>query len=91
MPAASAPESPRRGLSIRGLSKDFFGNRVVSDLDLDVAPGEVVALLGENGAGKSTVSAMIAGIHPPTEGTMVWEGQAFRPVSPPTRWPPVSA
>ncbi len=82
MPAASAPESPRRGLSIRGLSKDFFGNRVVSDLDLDVAPGEVVALLGENGAGKSTVSAMIAGIHPPTEGTMVWEGQAFRPVSP---------
>ena len=41
-------------LSVRGLTKAYGGRVVVEDLDLDVAAGEVVSLVGPNGVGKST-------------------------------------
>ena len=41
-------------LSLRGIEKSFDSNVVLSGIDLDVYEGELVALLGENGAGKST-------------------------------------
>ena len=59
--ARASKEGPAKGLSIRGVSKAYYGNEVLSDIDLDVRPGEVVALIGENGAGKSTLSGIIAG------------------------------
>ncbi len=70
------------GLSIRGVTKRYGSITVLRDVDLDVRPGEVVAVLGENGAGKSTVSSIIAGLVPPTEGTMTWNGQPYAPASP---------
>ena len=79
---AAAAESPRAGLSARGLGKQFAGNVVLQDVDLDVRPGEVVALLGENGAGKSTLSSIIAGLIAPSTGTMTWKGLAYAPSSP---------
>ena len=48
--------------------------QAVSDVDLDVAEGEVVGLVGESGCGKSTLGRIVAGIMPPTEGTMLWRG-----------------
>ncbi len=55
---------------------------MLRDVDLDVRPGEIVALLGENGAGKSTVSSVIAGLVPPSAGSMTWNGSAYAPTSP---------
>ncbi len=80
--APTAEEPAHAGLSLRGIGKQYGTIRVVDGIDLDVRPGEVVALLGENGAGKSTVSAMIAGVVAPTEGTMTWRGAPYAPTSP---------
>src|SRR6202166_5439240 len=69
-------------LSLRGIAKSFDTNLVLSGIDLDVYEGELVALLGENGAGKSTMSSIIAGLYPPSSGTMTWEGQPYAPTRP---------
>jgi len=78
----SGPTTDSPGLHLRGISKNFLAVKALSNVDLDVAPGEVVALLGENGAGKSTASSVIAGIIPPSEGEMYWQGQPYAPKSP---------
>jgi rhamnose transport system ATP-binding protein len=57
-------------LSARGISKQFAGVEVLSDVDLDLMPGEIHALVGENGAGKSTFAKILAGVHRLTRGTM---------------------
>ena len=49
--------------------------QAVSDVDLDVAEGEVVGLVGESGCGKSTLGRIVAGILPQTTGVMRWRGQ----------------
>lgn len=49
--------------------------QAVDGVDLSVAEGEVVALVGESGCGKSTLGRVIAGIHEPTEGRVFWRGQ----------------
>jgi ribose transport system ATP-binding protein len=69
-------------LECRGLSKRFPGTRALHQVDLDVAPGEVVALIGENGAGKSTLVKILCGIQPPDEGTMRFDGAPFTPERP---------
>ena len=74
--AAKGGASPR--LSVRGISKSFSGNTVLAGIDLDIYPGELVALLGENGAGKSTFSSILAGLIQPDAGTMQWEGSTLR-------------
>ena len=69
-------------LSLRGIEKSFDTNVVLSGIDLDVFEGELVALLGENGAGKSTMSSIIAGLYTPSSGTMSWEGKPYAPTRP---------
>jgi peptide/nickel transport system ATP-binding protein len=49
--------------------------QAVAEVDLDVADGEVVGLVGESGCGKSTLGRIVAGILPQTEGRMSWRGQ----------------
>jgi ribose transport system ATP-binding protein len=88
--ANTAPDGPhepsQRGavprLSLRGIEKSFDTNVVLSGIDLDVYEGELVALLGENGAGKSTMSSIIAGLFPPSAGTMTWESRPYAPTRP---------
>ena len=70
------------GLSLRGVGKKYGPITVLSDVDLDVRPGEAIALLGENGAGKSTIASIIAGLVRPTTGSMTWRGEAYAPDAP---------
>jgi D-xylose transport system ATP-binding protein len=61
-------------LALRGVSKSFGPVQALSDVDFEVQAGEVVALVGDNGAGKSTMVKAIAGIHPADEGQILFEG-----------------
>ena len=56
-------------VSVRRLTKSFSGRRVVDDLSFDVQRGEAFALLGHNGAGKSTTIDLILGLKLPNEGS----------------------
>lgn len=57
-------------LSIRGMSKSFGRNRVLDHINLDVKPGTVMGLMGENGAGKSTMMKCLFGTYQKDEGTI---------------------
>lgn len=69
-------------LSLRGIRKSFGPTEVLHGIDMDVCAGEVVALLGENGAGKSTVSNIISGAFSPNSGSMTWQGALYAPANP---------
>lgn len=69
-------------LSLKGIRKSYGPIEVLHGIDLDIRPGEVVALLGENGAGKSTVSKIISGTVPPSSGDMTWQGAPYAPANP---------
>jgi ABC-type sugar transport system ATPase subunit len=62
-------------LELRGIKKRFGAVEVLRGIDLVVQSGQVTALVGDNGAGKSTIIKAIAGIYPIDEGTIVWEGR----------------
>jgi len=62
-------------IAARGISKSFAGVEVLRDVDLDLQRGEIHALLGENGAGKSTFAKILAGVHRPTRGTVALNGE----------------
>lgn len=55
-------------VTVRGLSKSYGGRRVVNQFDLEVLPGEVVGLIGANGAGKTTAVECLQGLRRPDEG-----------------------
>lgn len=69
-------------IRVRGLSKAFSGVEVLHDVDLELQAGEVHALLGENGAGKSTFAKLLAGVHRPSRGTVEIGGQQVEPTDP---------
>ena len=62
-------------LTMRGISKSFGGLRAVSDVDLDLFPGEVLAIVGDNGAGKSTLIKILTGVYRPDSGEIFVEGR----------------
>lgn len=59
-------------LSVRNASKVFGGHLALDHVSLDIEPGEVRALVGQNGCGKSTLIKILAGFHAPEEGTEVF-------------------
>ncbi len=70
---ATAGDAPF--LRIEGVTKDFGGFRAVNNVSLDIAKGEIFALLGSSGCGKSTLLRMLAGFEMPTAGRIVLDGQ----------------
>ena len=57
-------------IQIRGLSKSYTGNKVIENLSLSIAAGEVYGLLGANGAGKSTTIECVLGTQKADSGTV---------------------
>jgi simple sugar transport system ATP-binding protein len=62
-------------LDVRGVSKNFGAITALNDVSFSMEPGEVVGLMGDNGAGKSTMVKLIAGNFPPSEGEIAVEGE----------------
>lgn len=69
-------------LSVRGIIKRFGRAQVLTDIDLDLYPGEIHALVGENGAGKSTLTKIISGLYPPDAGDIILENKTITIPSP---------
>lgn len=65
-------------IQIMGLTKEYAGRRVVDELDLCVPAGELFALLGVNGAGKSTTIRMLSCLTVPTQGDALLMGRSVR-------------
>lgn len=76
----TAPQTPV--LSVDGLTKTFGDKTVVSGVTFALQPGEVLALVGENGAGKSTTKNMVCGLLQPTKGQIYVAGAPVDHVSP---------
>lgn len=73
----TAQVQPR--LQATGIVKSFGANRALKGVDLSVGDGEVVGLIGENGAGKSTVLNIISGVLPYDAGSLILDGQEIAP------------
>jgi len=70
------------GVSLRGVGKAFGERTVLRDIDIEIAPGEVVAFLGASGSGKSTLLRLIAGLDEPTAGRIDIDGKPVHGVDP---------
>ena len=81
-----APEGSGTALlEVRGLTVHHGQLRALDHVSLRVLPGEVYAIIGANGAGKSTLLRTIAGLHKPTEGSILLDGQDVTGVRPERR------
>jgi ribose transport system ATP-binding protein len=69
-------------LELRGVSKRYGGAVALDTIDFDLLPGEVHGLIGENGAGKSTMMKLLSGVYDDYSGELLLDGQATRFSSP---------
>jgi ABC-type sugar transport system ATPase subunit len=69
-------------LRLAGVGKNFGAVRALVGIDLDVPAGQVTALCGDNGAGKSVLIKCVAGIHTPDRGAVYWDGRPVHIHSP---------
>jgi len=68
-------------IEIKGLTKHFPGVTALSNIDLDIIQGEIHVLVGENGAGKSSLIKILCGIYQPDDGEILFGGEKFAPVN----------
>ncbi len=64
-----------RAISIRGLSTTFGAHLILDRVDLDIAPGELLALLGPSGSGKTTLLRLLAGLETSSSGAIEFDGE----------------
>jgi ABC-type sugar transport system ATPase subunit len=65
-------------LQLRGITKTFGPVKALTSVDLDIPAGKVTALIGDNGAGKSSLIKTVSGLWAPDSGEIVWEGSPVR-------------
>jgi ribose transport system ATP-binding protein len=80
--SSNSPAEPTPALVIKGLTKQFPGVLALDDIALTLYAGEVHALAGENGAGKSSLIKVLCGIHAPDSGHITLNGAPFSPKTP---------
>jgi D-xylose transport system ATP-binding protein len=73
--ASSAAANGGPLLRLADIGKNFGPVRALTDINLDIPPGQVTALVGDNGAGKSTMIKTVSGIWEPSHGQMFWQGK----------------
>ena len=83
----STAQAPKPGdasafLQIRDVVKDFSGYKAVNNVSIDIAKGEIFALLGSSGCGKTTLLRMLAGFETPTSGQIILNGQDLAGLQP---------
>ncbi len=78
------PAELRQGVSFQGVSFTYPGSskRALEDIDLTLAPGEVIALVGENGSGKTTLIKLLCRLYDPSEGRITVDGIDLRQLDP---------
>ncbi|MER5710662.1 ABC transporter ATP-binding protein [Streptomyces sp. NPDC053253] len=81
MTVLDQPVRTGAALSIRGLRRSFGSAVALDGLDLDVAPGELLALLGPSGCGKTTALRVLGGFEQPDEGHVLLDGEDIVPVA----------
>ena len=82
-PQSASPQSaPRRGVRLQagGLTKRYGQREVLHEVQLQVEPGEFVAIVGRSGCGKSTLLRLVAGLEQATAGTLLLDGEPARAV-----------
>lgn len=77
MSPTASNTSASAGLSVRGLAVTYGDLRAVNGVDLEVAAGEVVALLGASGSGKSSLLRAVAGLEDVAAGEVAWDGRSM--------------
>ncbi|MBO0767623.1 MAG: sugar ABC transporter ATP-binding protein [Solirubrobacterales bacterium] len=65
-------------LSLRGVSKRFGPVQALNDVTFDIPSGQVTALIGDNGAGKSSLIKTVSGLWPQDSGQILWQGKEVR-------------
>ncbi len=73
-PAEHPASDPRPLVSLSGISKNFGAVSALTEVDLEIFPGEILALVGDNGAGKSTLIKILAGVLQPSSGSIAFDG-----------------
>ena len=73
--------APAPLLELRGISKSFPGVKALSNVGLNLYPGEVHTLMGQNGAGKSTLIKVLTGVYTPDSGQILLDGKPIAPTS----------
>ncbi|TDD23826.1 ABC transporter ATP-binding protein [Nonomuraea diastatica] len=71
---APPPQRLTRGITLRGVSLSYQGTLALREVDLHLPASATVAIVGENGAGKTSIISLLCGLHPPAEGQILIDG-----------------
>jgi len=77
---AAQPDAPAALLTIKQLSTGYNGKKVVNDVNLQLARGKTLAVIGESGSGKSTLARALVGLLPDTQGSVEFDGVTLSPL-----------